>query len=227
MLIVYKNLQKYKLYQTNKGLCMNKSVKFKQFLADIKQANPSLVESVIEAYHAVYESTEEIVDRTKKELDDLGGSVPSAELTGLQKLPLRKEAPKPQADDLYAQYMNFKRYGNDKIPMRKAERSPMIDFIEYELDDKDLADALELVLRKSANDRPSILKEIKTAFDNFINERIDIDEFSDLVEQAYNQLESVSEDDTADYKQSLDSDDTLDTVGGVLDTTKASDGNWW
>ena len=206
---------------------MNKSLKFKQFLADVKQANPSLVESVLEAYRAVYESTEEIVDRTKQELDDLGGSVPTEELNGLQKLPTRKEDAKPQADDLYTQFLNFKRYGSDKIPMRKADRSPMIDFIEYELDDKDLADALELVLRKSANDRPAILKEIKTAFDNFINERIDIDAFSDIVEQAYNQLESVAEDDTADYKESLDADDTLDTVGGVLDTTKASDGNWW
>ena len=230
MLIVYKNLQKYKLYQTNQGLYMNKSLKFKQFLADIKQVNPLLVESVIEAYHAVYESSEEIVDRTKQELDNLGGSVPTEELTGLQKLPMRKQESIPIANTLYDRYNNFKRYGKDtsnitdpKKLYKERTRSPMVEFIASELDDPRLANMLGNVLRMSANDRPSVHKEVTTAFNNFINQQIDIENFSDIVENAYNQLEATPEEDTNEYKTSLTSTDTLDTVGGVLDPTQGSD----
>ena len=215
MLIVYKKLQKYKLYQTNTWFNMNRTLKFTQFLTDIKKANPLLVESVIEAYHAIYESSEELVDEINNDFDKLGGSVPESELTGVQKVPMHKQEEKPQSDDLATQYMNFKRYGSDKIPMRKSDRSPMVDFIEYELDDKDLADELEVVLMKSVEGRPTVHKEVTEAFEKFISEQIDIDQFADVVDKTYEQIEAIPEEED-DYTASLENPDV---IGGVLDTS--------
>jgi hypothetical protein len=62
---------------------MNKNIKFLKFLNTVKQHNPSLVESIVEAFAILHENTEEKVEQIDEKLSPVQEPTPETPLDEL------------------------------------------------------------------------------------------------------------------------------------------------